>query len=76
MFDSELSVNEVSQGGMRLRGPLVPATPFGSFDDREPHALFPGVGLKAVAGDQVFLGRVTYAPGRPSPATATSTPSR
>ena len=41
----------------------MPSTPFGSFDDREPYALFPGVGLKAVAGDQVFLGHVTYAAG-------------
>ncbi len=38
-------------------------TPFASFDDREPYNLFPGVGLQAIAGDQVFLGRVTYAPG-------------
>lgn len=29
----------------------------------EPHAIFEGVGLHAIAGDQVFLGRVTYAPG-------------
>ena len=38
-------------------------TPFETFNGREPHPLFPGVGLKAVAGDQVFLGHVTYAPG-------------
>ncbi len=38
-------------------------TPFGTFDDREPYALFSGVGLKAIAGDQVFLGHVTYAAG-------------
>ena len=38
-------------------------SPFETFDGREPHPLFPGVGLKAVAGDQVFLGHVTYAPG-------------
>ena len=38
-------------------------SPFGTFEDREPHALFPGVGLKAIAGDQVFLGHVTYEPG-------------
>jgi len=38
-------------------------SPFGSLADREPYPLFPGVGLQAVAGDQVFLGRVTYAPG-------------
>jgi unsaturated pyranuronate lyase len=41
----------------------VTDTPFRTFDDREPHALFPGVALKAVAGDQVFLGHVTYAAG-------------
>ena len=29
----------------------------------EPWAIFDGVGLHAIAGDQVFLGRVTYAPG-------------
>ena len=38
-------------------------SPFGSFVDREPYAIFDGVGLQAIAGDQVFLGRVTYAPG-------------
>lgn len=41
----------------------MPLTPFETFNGREPHPLFPGVGLKAVAGDQVFLGHVTYAPG-------------
>ena len=44
-------------------GAVVADSPFGSFNDREPHALFPGVELRAIAGDQVFLGRVTYAPG-------------
>lgn len=29
----------------------------------EPWSIFPGVGLHAIAGDQVFLGRVTYEPG-------------
>ncbi len=38
-------------------------SPFGSFVDREPYAIFEGVGLRAIAGDQVFLGRVTYDPG-------------
>ena len=38
-------------------------SPFGTLADREPYPLFPGVGLQAVAGDQVFLGRVTYEPG-------------
>ena len=41
----------------------MPDIPFETFNGRESHALFPGVGLKAVAGDQVFLGHVTYAPG-------------
>jgi quercetin dioxygenase-like cupin family protein len=36
---------------------------FHSFNDVEPWAIFPGVGLKGLAGDQVFLGHVTYAPG-------------
>ena len=38
-------------------------SPFATFDDREPYAIFDGVGLQAIAGDHVFLGRVTYAPG-------------
>ena len=37
--------------------------PFRTFNGVEPYPIFPGVGLQAVAGDQVFLGRVTYAPG-------------
>ena len=38
-------------------------SPFATFDGREPYPIFEGVGLQAIAGDQVFLGRVTYAPG-------------
>jgi quercetin dioxygenase-like cupin family protein len=38
-------------------------SPFGTFNGREPYLIFDGVGLRAIAGDQVFLGRVTYAPG-------------
>ena len=38
-------------------------TPFRTWNSVEPHALFPGVGLRAIAGEQVFLGHVTYAPG-------------
>ena len=38
-------------------------SPFGTFNEREPFAIFDGVGLRAIAGDQVFLGHVTYAPG-------------
>ncbi|MFN8221875.1 MAG: cupin domain-containing protein [Gaiellales bacterium] len=36
---------------------------FHSFNGTEPWPIFPGVGLHAVAGDQVFLGRVRYEPG-------------
>jgi quercetin dioxygenase-like cupin family protein len=38
-------------------------SPFRTWNGVEPHALFPGVGLRAIAGEQVFLGHVTYAPG-------------
>ena len=38
-------------------------SPFGSWNGVEPHGLFPGVGLKAVGGEQVLLCRVTYEPG-------------
>ena len=38
-------------------------SPFATFNGREPYAIFDGVGLQAIAGDQVFLGRVTYEPG-------------
>jgi quercetin dioxygenase-like cupin family protein len=37
--------------------------PFRSFNGRPPYAIFPGVALQAIAGDQVFLGRVVYEPG-------------
>ena len=36
---------------------------FRSFIGVEPFPIFPGVGLHPIAGDQVFLGRVTYEPG-------------
>ena len=39
------------------------SSPFGSFNEVEPYAIFDGVGLHAIAGDQVFLGRVTYESG-------------
>jgi quercetin dioxygenase-like cupin family protein len=38
-------------------------SPFRTWNGVEPHALFPGVGLRAIAGEQVFLGHVTYAAG-------------
>jgi quercetin dioxygenase-like cupin family protein len=36
---------------------------FRTWNGLDPHAIFPGVGLKAIAGEQVLLGHVTYAPG-------------
>lgn len=36
---------------------------FHTFNGVDPWPIFPGVGLKAVAGDQVFLGHVTYEAG-------------
>jgi len=36
---------------------------FHTFNGVEPWPIFPGVGLNAVAGDQVFLGHVTYEAG-------------
>lgn len=42
---------------------VVADSPFATFNGREPFAIFEGVGLRAIAGDQVFLGQVTYAPG-------------
>jgi unsaturated pyranuronate lyase len=41
----------------------VADSPFSTFNGKEPFAIFDGVELCAIAGDQVFLGRVTYAPG-------------
>ena len=38
-------------------------TPFRSFGGETPFRIFPGVGLHPIAGDQVFLGKVTYQPG-------------
>ena len=38
-------------------------SPFGTFNGREPHRIFEGVGLQAIAGDQVLVGRVNYEPG-------------
>ena len=38
-------------------------SPFRTFNGVEPFPIFAGVGLHAIAGDQVFLGRVTYEPG-------------
>jgi len=41
----------------------MPGSPFRTFNGVEPFPIFDGVGLQAIAGDQVFLGRVTYVPG-------------
>jgi quercetin dioxygenase-like cupin family protein len=41
----------------------VADSPFSTFTGKEPFAIFDGVGLRAIAGDQVFLGHVTYQPG-------------
>jgi len=41
----------------------VATPPFATFKGREPYAIFEGVGLQAIAGDQLLLGRVTYEPG-------------
>ena len=38
-------------------------SPFGTFNGVEPFAIFPGVGLHPIAGDQVFLGHVVYEAG-------------
>ena len=38
-------------------------SPFGTWDGRELHPMFPGVALHAVGGEQVLLCRVTYEPG-------------
>lgn len=37
--------------------------PFGSWNDVEPFAIFPGVRLHAFGGEQVLLCRVSYEPG-------------
>jgi quercetin dioxygenase-like cupin family protein len=36
---------------------------FRTWNGVEPHALFPGVGLRAIGGEQVLLCHVTYEPG-------------
>jgi quercetin dioxygenase-like cupin family protein len=37
--------------------------PFRSWEDREPFAIFPGVAVHAIGGEQVLLCRVRYDPG-------------
>ena len=36
---------------------------FRTWNGVEPHELFPGVGLRAIGGEQVMLCHVTYEPG-------------
>ncbi len=38
-------------------------TAFRTWNGVEPHALFPGVRIHAIGGEQVMLCRVTYEPG-------------
>jgi quercetin dioxygenase-like cupin family protein len=42
---------------------LTDGSPFRTFNGVDPFPIFEGVGVHPIAGDQVFLGRVTYAPG-------------
>ncbi len=39
------------------------SSPFGSWNDVEPFAIFPGVRLHSIGGEQVLLCRVSYEPG-------------
>jgi quercetin dioxygenase-like cupin family protein len=39
-------------------------TPFGTWNGRELHTMFPGVRLHSIGGDQVLLCRVVYEPGK------------
>lgn len=38
-------------------------SPFRTWNGREPFAIFPGVSLHAIGGEQVLLCRVSYEPG-------------
>ena len=39
-------------------------TPFGTWNGRELHTMFPGVRLHSIGGEQVLLCRVVYEPGK------------
>jgi quercetin dioxygenase-like cupin family protein len=39
-------------------------SPFRSWTGRDPYAIFPGVRLHAIGGDQALLCRVVYEPGK------------
>ena len=62
VFDEELSVNTVGSG-ITFGPPPDGGLALPDVHRRGALPIFPGVGLHAVAGDQVFLGRVTYEPG-------------
>ena len=47
----------------RLARATTDVSAFRSWNDVEPHTLFPGVGLRAIGGEQVLLCHVTYEPG-------------
>jgi quercetin dioxygenase-like cupin family protein len=42
-------------------------SPFGSWNGRGVHPMFPGIGLHAIGGEQVLLCRVTYQAGKSVP---------
>ena len=39
-------------------------SPFGTWNGRDLHPMFPGVTLHSIGGDQVLLCRVVYEPGK------------
>jgi quercetin dioxygenase-like cupin family protein len=42
---------------------MAEASAFRTWEGREPFAIFPGVSVHAIGGDQVLLCRVSYEPG-------------
>ena len=42
-------------------------SPFGTWNGRDLHPMFPGVALHSIGGDQVLLCRVTYEAGKSVP---------
>jgi quercetin dioxygenase-like cupin family protein len=54
---------EASGGTARSPAP----SPFRRLGGRAPYAIFPGVGVHSVGGDQVLLCRVSYEPGATVP---------
>ncbi len=47
-----------------MSSPAEAASAFRTWSGREPFAIFPGVNLHAVGGEQVLLCRVVYDPGK------------